>query len=229
MRSSLREGNRMNNPIEIEDHTRVDKFMQARRRAMVMGQIWKPMGMGAVGAALVISAVWVILPKISYREVVVPSISLKPITVPDVTMKPITVPEITLKPVALPLPQTTPTPTPPPVAADAPKTLAEQKFLNRPEYKAALYHGRIVKSIDGKALSFADGNNYWPALWDALEHDWATNTSDINKKFVTDPFIGDLAACAHLPGRNDLVVCHALHNGEEVNIVTQPLLNGVPI
>ena len=42
---------------EIHDHSRVDGFMAARRRAMVLHSLWRPLLAGAVGAALVIGAV----------------------------------------------------------------------------------------------------------------------------------------------------------------------------
>ena len=54
---------------EIHDTSRLDAFMAARRRAMVLHAVWRPMLAGAAGAALVIAAVWVTLPKISYREI----------------------------------------------------------------------------------------------------------------------------------------------------------------
>ena len=60
---------------EFHDMSRVDSFMASRRRAMFLHSVWKPMLAGAVGAAImsaaVIGSVWVILPKISTREVVV--------------------------------------------------------------------------------------------------------------------------------------------------------------
>ena len=60
---------------EIHDMSRVDSFMASRRRAMFFHSVWKPMLAGAVGAAImsaaVIGSVWVILPKISTRDVVV--------------------------------------------------------------------------------------------------------------------------------------------------------------
>ena len=47
---------------EIHDTSRLDAFMAARRRAMVLHAVWRPMPDGAAGAALVIAAVWVTLP-----------------------------------------------------------------------------------------------------------------------------------------------------------------------
>jgi hypothetical protein len=51
---------------------RVDAFMAARRRAAVLHAAERPMLAGAAGAALVIAAVYVTLPKFSYREIEVP-------------------------------------------------------------------------------------------------------------------------------------------------------------
>ena len=47
-----------------------------------------------------------------------------------------------------------------------PVTPEEKKFTDRPEYKDAVYRGRIVKSRDGRALSFEDGKDFSPGHWD---------------------------------------------------------------
>ena len=56
---------------EIHDTSRLDAYMRARRRVAFLHAVWKPMLAGALGAALVIGCVWVVLPKLSIREVVV--------------------------------------------------------------------------------------------------------------------------------------------------------------
>jgi hypothetical protein len=90
---------------EIHDTSRLDAFMAARRRAMLLNAVWRPMAAGAAGAALIISAVYVALPKFSVREIVVPAITMKDTEVPKVTMRDVSVPEITLHPVEIPTPE----------------------------------------------------------------------------------------------------------------------------
>ena len=215
----------MNNPIEIEDHTRVDKFMQARRRAMVMSQIWKPMGMGAVGAALVIGAVWVILPKISYREVIVPRVTLKDVEVPTISLKPIIVPDITLKPIDIPVPATIPesnappAPLPPLAPPYAARTPEEKPFVDTPEYRNAIYRGRIIHSKDGKALYFEDGKLFIAAHWDADTHQVI---GDPNIAIDSDPYVGDLGMCIEEKDHANFWNCTAMHHGKEVNIPNKP-------
>ena len=75
---------------EIHDTSRVDAFMAARRRAMVLHAVWRPMLAGAAGAALVIAAVWVTLPKVSYREIEVPKVTMRDVTVPNIVTRDVT-------------------------------------------------------------------------------------------------------------------------------------------
>lgn len=106
----------------------------------------------------------------------------------------------------------------PPIAGPespyAVRTPEERKFVDQPEYKEAKFRGRIVKSRDGKAISFADGSDYWPALWDGSR--WL-EAIDPNKMFITDPYVGDLGVCVTMQ------YCRALHNGEVVGIQSKPV------
>ena len=137
---------------EIVDRSRVDAYAATRRRAMFLHSVWRPLLAGAVGAALVIGAVWVTLPKISYREIVVPAVTLKDTEVPRIILKDAVVPNIVLKDVPIEIPRiVTVTPT-------------EQRFLESPAFAAAPMHGRIVPSRSERALSFDDGSDYTPTL-----------------------------------------------------------------
>jgi gag-polyprotein putative aspartyl protease len=102
-------------------------------------------------------------------------------------------------------------------STDAPKTSDEQKFTDKPGYKDAPYNGRIVKSIDGNALSFADGKNLWPYHWDEPAHK-AVPTPDVG--FDSDELVGDLAMCT--TDEHDLTFCRAMHNGQEVGVHGKP-------
>ena len=108
---------------EIHDMSRVDSFMASRRRAMFFHSVWKPMLAGAVGAAImsaaVIGSVWVILPKISVREVVVDHVVPKDV--------PFDLPVPQTKPFDNYVPQAKPfdVPVPTPQAALPPKPVAD--------------------------------------------------------------------------------------------------------
>ena len=187
---------------EIHDMSRVDSFMASRRRAMFFHSVWKPMLAGAVGAAImsaaVIGSVWVILPKISTRDVVVDHVV--PHEVPFDNHTPQDKPFDNYVP--HPKPFDLPVPAPKPVAEAklpmgpdspyTPKTPEEKKFTAQPEYKTAQYHGRIVKSRDGHELSFEDGMDFHPAHWD----DAAGKTIyDTDQTILSDEFVGDLGMC----------------------------------
>ena len=252
---------------EIHDFSRVDKFMAARRRSMLMHAAWRPMLAGAIGAAImaatVIGSVWAVLPRISTREIVIDHVVQhdKPFDVyvphdrpfenyiPVAVQRDVEAPHVsagaptTYEPSG-PAP-VAPTPSSPsssssqPAAAPAPlpaapaasnpssspTTPAEQKFVERPEYNTAPYKGRIVKSVDGRALSFDDGKDFWPAHLD-----------DATRKIVDDPddavdsapYVGDLGFCRPQQRNAELWDCFALHDGQQVEIPNRPSRPAVP-
>jgi hypothetical protein len=63
---------------EIHDTSRVDAFMAARRRAMLLHSVWRPMLAGAAGATLVIAAVYVALPTFRMKVVEGPVLDVTP-------------------------------------------------------------------------------------------------------------------------------------------------------
>ena len=157
---------------------------RAAAKAMVLHSIWRPLLAGAAGAALVVGCVWVTLPKISYREIEIPRVTMRDVTVPNIILKDV---EIS-RDVPMPGPQVS---AKPPVPADLPKTPAEKKFTETPEYKNAIYRGRIVKSVDGRAVSFAEGKSFWPARWDSTIR---AAVDDPDVALESDPYVGLLGS-----------------------------------
>ena len=137
---------------EIVDRSRVDAYATTRRRAMLLHSVWRPLLAGAVGAALVMGAVWIVLPKVTYTEITVPRIAYTDATVPNIVPHDVTVDHIVPHEVPIEIPRiVTVTPT-------------EQRFLESPAFVAAPMHGRIVPSRSERALSFDDGTDYTPTL-----------------------------------------------------------------
>ena len=108
-----------------------------------------------------------------------------------------------------------------PYAAHTPE---EQKFVDQPEYKDAKLRGRIIKSVDGRALSFADGQSFWPAHWDTATQ---RPVGDKDQMVESDPYVGDLGMCVE-DKTTHLYGCTALHNGGNVKIVNLPMPGARP-
>ena len=234
------------------DTSRIDRFMEARRRAIFLHALWRPMLAGAVGAALIVGAVWAASPKLHFNVVEVPKIIQRDmeITVPRITYKDVIVPNIITRDVYVDNVIVAPTsakactpgcsaaggaavgassggaggspdtarggassggagdalggaggvngggsssrggaggpdeaddsgtgggsskpsadlpagpianPAYGPQSPYAPHTPEEQTLDDQPEYKHAKLRGRIIKSVDGRALSFADGQSF---------------------------------------------------------------------
>ena len=229
---------------EIHDLSRVDAYARSRRRVAFLGAVWKPLLAGGVGAAImaatVMGSVWVILPKISTREIVIDHVVQrdKPfdVYIPHAVPFENYVPTPAAAPVAAggqyqpsgpAAPSSQPvaaTPMPSAPAASnpspaAPKTPAEQKFTQKPEYKTAPFKGRIVKSTDGRALSFDDGRNFWPAHFDNNTQKLMDDPGDM---VDSENFVGDFGMCAP-EGHAELWRCIASHNGVETEILNKPI------
>jgi hypothetical protein len=232
---------------EIHDHSRVDAFMAARRRSMLMHAVWKTMLAGAAGAALVVAAVYVTLPKLSIREVVVDHVVQRDVPVDHVVPKDIEVDHVAPRDVPVDrvvphdvqvdrvVPRDVPVDIPrivphdvqvdhvvphevevdiPRIVEAAPLTPAERSFVDRPEYQNAPYHGRIVISRGGGALSFADGKDFFPAHWDFAA---LRAVLDPGQAFNSDEFVGEFGMCRQ-DQDGHLWSCVALHNGRETPI-----------
>jgi hypothetical protein len=203
---------------EIHDHSRVDAFMVARRRAMVLHAVWRPMLAGAAGAALVIGCVWVTLPKISYREIEVPRVTMRDVPVPNIIPHDVQVDHVVPHDVPIDIPRivvTTPAPTP--------ITPEERRFVGTEGWRDAVIRGRILREDrNGFVLLTDEGEKpFYPAKIGA---DGKIEV-DASVKDGVAPFIDNLGYCQPLPvGTYE---CRALHDGREVVIPQVPV--GAPL
>ena len=204
---------------EQHDFSRVDSYLRSRHRVAFLHAVWRPLLAGAAGAALVVATVYVTMPKFSVREVIVDHVVTRDVPLNNPVPRDV--------PFDVPVPRVV---TPPPVAAnppaprDAPRTPEEQKFHDRPEYKDATYHGRIVKSRNGHDLSFADGKDFTPGHWDDATGKVAYDPEAV---IPSDEFIGDLGLCAPNKTHAEMYDCTAMHNGVEVHVSGDD--NGRPV
>jgi hypothetical protein len=194
-------------PVYLHDTSRIDSFMAARRRAMVLHAVWRPMLAGAVGAALVVAAVWAASPKLHFNVIEVPRVTLKDVIVPNVIQKDVTVDHVVphdvpvdrlVPPTPRPVAEAPKPPAPPEVSAP-PATPAEKKFTQRPEYESADYKGRLVYDKDG-FIRFDNDRFFFPPRQDpktgkAIDDGGA----DSNVMYDTKSFLGDLAFCNKVP------------------------------
>jgi hypothetical protein len=219
---------------EIHDMSRVDAFMASRRRAMIFHSVWKPMLAGAVGAALIVATVWAAMPKFHYNDIEIPRVTVRDVTVDHVVPRDVPVDHVVphdvpvdhIVPHDVPMPGPSASAAPPapgpianptmgPQSPYAAKTPEENKFVDQPKYRDATYHGRIIKSVDGKAVSFADGKSFWPYRW----NESAGKTElDGSRAFQSDQYIGDLAMCVQREDQHNMWFCTAFHDGKDVPV-----------
>jgi hypothetical protein len=186
----------------LQDFYARQRELEARAitRAAVLHAAWRPLLAGAIGAALVVAAVYVTLPKFGVREVTVDHIVPHDVEVPHIILKDVEVQG------------RHPAPDIGPQAPYAAKTPEENKFVDKPEYKNATYRGRIVKSRDGRELSFEDGKDFHPAHWDNAT---GKMVYDTDQTIISDEFVGDLGMCTPEQGHDGMWDCVAMHNGVE--------------
>ena len=98
----------------------------------------------------------------------------------------------------------------------APRTPEEKPFTEKQEFRDANYHGIIIKSVDGRSISFADGKNSAPCK---LNEAAGKCEEDPTKAFDTDPYINDLGMCVPDKKYPDAWRCTVLHNGQEIPIM----------
>jgi hypothetical protein len=201
---------------EIHDHSRVDAFMAARRRALMLHAVWRPMLAGAVGASLVIGAVWVVLPKVSYREIEIPKVTMRDVTVPNIVPHDVQVDHVVPKDVEIDIPRIVAT-------SPAPTTPQERAFEGTPGWKEAVIRGRILRpDANGFVLATDNGETgFYPAKIGA----GGKIEPDPSVRDVVTPFIGALARCNQLP--IGTYQCVALHDGRETAIAQAPI--GAPL
>jgi hypothetical protein len=188
---------------EIHDTSRVDAFMAARRRAMMLHAVWRPMLAGAAGASLVIAAVWVTLPKIAYRD----------IEVPRIVMRDAVVPNIIAKDVEIDIPRIV-------AATPAPTNSAERAFEGTKGWSEAVIRGRILRPDHNGFVLMTDAGEqgFYPAKIGA----GGKIEPNPSVRDVVTSFIGALARCNQLP--TGAYACVALgHDGRETAIAQAPI------
>jgi hypothetical protein len=185
---------------------------------MFFHSVWKPMLAGAVGAAImsaaVIGSVWVILPKISTRDIVVDHVV--PHEVPFDNHTPQDKPFDNYIPHDKPF--DVPTPAPKPVASAPPATPAEKKFVSRPEYESAEYKGRLVYDKDG-FIRFDNDRFFYPPVHDPKTGE-PLDEVDSDVMYDTAPFLGDLAFCNKIPESKRQFKCLVIHNDRITDLAT---------
>jgi hypothetical protein len=201
---------------EIHDHTRVDAFMAARRRAMVLHSLWRPMLAGSVGAVLVIAAVAIAQPRFTTREVVVDHVVQRDTPVDHVVPHDVTINNPIPHDVEIDIPRIVTT-------APTPTTPEERAFVGTEGWRDAVIRGRILRE-DGNGFVLqtdAGPTGFYPAKigpGGKLEFDPSV-------KDVVASFIGDLGYCRKLP--IGTYACTALHDGRETAIAQAPI--GAPL
>lgn len=197
---------------EIHDHSRVDAFMAARRRAMLLNASWRPMAAGAVGAALVIGAVWVTLPKFSTREVIVDRVVSRDVQVDRIVPHDVTINNPIPRDVEILIPRIV-------VTSPAPTTPAEKAFVGSNGWREAVIRGRIVREDhNGFVMLTGEGEqSFFPAkVTPSGKIELDPSTAD-----RVEDLLGDLGYCRPLP--TGVYECIALHGGVEVPIRQTPI------
>jgi hypothetical protein len=191
---------------EIHDTSRLDAFMRSRQRVALLNAVWRPMLAGALGAALMIAAVYVTLPKLSYREIEVPRVSYKDAEVPRIVPHDVTVDHVVPHDVPIDIPIPRLVPAAPEASAAAPRS--KEAFVASPEYRTAELSGRIAGAY-GNGFRFEDGQTFSPAR---IVNDRIEQNEDVFDDI--SGLIGAPAYCSPLP--NTLYVCRAWREGRGV-------------
>jgi len=160
---------------------------------------------GAAGAALIVAAVYVTLPKVSYREIEVPRVTMRDVTVPNIVPRDVTVDHVVPRDVTIEIPR----------IAAAPRSAEE--FENSPAYRDAGIHG-LFAGPDGNGFQLDSGQTFHPARFVAGKVELATNAMDD----VSGLSIGDPIYCAPAEPTG-LYSCHAWHRGKVEDIVVIPV------
>jgi hypothetical protein len=155
------------------------------------------------------------VPKLVEKQVDAPKLVYKEVEVPKLVERTVEVPKIVEKPVEVPRMAELPSKTP---------DRAERRFISRPDYLSADYHGRLVRP-DGNEIKFEDGKQFWPVVVVNGMPQRGTDgqfRNDYSRKFDVDGYIGDYAYCNKRPDYPELVYCSVIHNDHVESIVTAP-------
>jgi hypothetical protein len=193
----------------LEDFHARKRELEARAitRAAVLHAAWRPMLAGAVGAALVIGAVYVTLPKFSTREVVVDHVVSEDVTVDHIVPHDVQVDHVITKEVTIEIPRLVAT-------SPAPRSPEEKAFVGTEGWRDAVVRGRILRQ-DGNGfvlMTDAGEQSFYPARIGA------DGKPELNLSIedIVAPYISDLGYCRRLPVGT--FECVALHEGQEVFI-----------
>jgi hypothetical protein len=200
---------------EIHDFSRLDRWQAAKRRAMVAHEIWKPMAAGAAGAAVVVAAVYVTLPRFSTREVIVDHIVQKDVSVDHVVPRDVLINN--------PVPHDVPFDVPRAVSA-APASPQERSFVASEGWKDSVIRGRILREEGRGFVMLTDQGErrFSPAT---IGSDGRVKPSLTMRDDVSNA-IGLLAHCGKLPsGVYDCVAMGS--DGREFEIPQVPA--GAPL
>ena len=179
---------------------------KAITRAAVLHASWRPMLAGAVGAALVIAAVWVAAPKFSTREVVVEHVVQHDV------------------PFANHIPQDKPFDNYVPhevgaAPALAPRSSAERSFEGSKEWDNADVRGRILRASGNGFVMMTEAGeqSFFPSRLGAD----GKPENDESMRDDVHGLLGDLAICRPTP--NKLFQCVALRGDREIIIPEFPI------
>jgi hypothetical protein len=86
-------------------------------------------------------------------------------------------------------------------------TPTEKHFIDSPAFAAADIKGRIIPSVDGRALSFDSGKNWYP--------------TDVGKAADSRALVGDFGYCSPTADKT-IYHCFASHNGAIVDVPQRP-------
>jgi hypothetical protein len=185
---------------------------------------------GAAGAALVVAAVYVTLPKFSVRDVIVDHVTQHDVAVDHVVPHDVSVDHVVPHDVEIAIPRITqpaPAAAPPQSASRAPAPItsapenpSERKFEGTPEWKEAVIAGRILRQ-NGSGFDVATATGEQWSFFPVMSGPDGRIVP--SEGFYDDVagFLGDLARCNQIP--NGMYTCVALHAGREVNIVQRPI------
>ena len=202
---------------EIPDTSRVDGYMRTRQRVAFLSAAWRPMLAGAIGATLVIAAVWVTLPKISYREIEVPKVTMRDVTVPNIVPNDVQVDHVVPKDVEIDIPRIVVTRAE--FRSPAPRSPEERAFTGTEGWRDAVIRDRILRPDHNGFVLMTDSGeqSFYPARIGADgKHEANPSVED-----VVAPYISDLGYCRRLPVGT--FECVALHGGQELFIRQTPI------
>jgi hypothetical protein len=189
---------------DIHDYSRLDAYMRARRRVALLSASWKPLLAGAVASLAVSAAIWVILPKISYREIEVPRVSYKDAEVPRLIPHDVQVDHVIPHDVPIDIPR----------IVAAPRSAEE--FEGSQPFRDANIKGRFIGPFkNGFALD--SGQTFVPVRVASGRVELAPDLRDDISRLT----IGDPVYCAPA-GAESLFECQAWHRGRVEAISVAP-------